>query len=332
MNKKKKILFRYLLPLIVTASIFYLLYKNFDVNLFKKLLNKISLPDYIIGLFFYIIICFIRGIRFKAAGSKASILELFGIASINIIFNRILPFRTGDIVYAYILKKIGRGYFSEGLVHLVLMRLSDIVSVVTIFFIGFGLTIFIQEKAIELNIGMKLGFILLGLLALFMFIYVTKILKFILNLFENIAFRINFLKRFKERFFKLKKIMESSAILSRKRKLILFLACSFVWLSYYSLFYFILILLNIDFSFILTLVGSSFAIIASFIPLSIIGSFGLLEGGWSLGFSLCGMEQKVAIATGIIMSGLTLSYSMISFFIGAIVLLISKKLKNENLI
>ena len=54
------------------------------------------------------------------------------------------------------------------------------------------------------------------------------------------------------------------------------------------------------------LLGGSATILASFIPLGVLGSFGILEAGWVLGFRMTGVGVDHAVAGALIYSSLTL--------------------------
>lgn len=328
---------KYLLPVFVTFLIVYLIYKNFDLKRFNELIENIKATEFILGFLLYIMIHVVKGIRFKTAGAKAEIIDLFGIASVNVLLTRILPFRLGEFTYAYILKKIKAGPLTEGLVQLILMRVTDILSVIIIFFLGIALMPFsTKEKVTELNYIMVGIFLFLGIITLLIYTYITELLSSLLKIVDFLLFtHFHLSKKLKDSFQSIKLIVEEASNLTKVEKLKLLLTTSLVWVLYYLLFHMILQFIDISFPFILTLVGSSIAITASFIPISAIGTFGLLEGGWWIGFNLCGMDKKLAITSGIIMSGLTLIYAIINFITGSLLLLLryykrEKKLKKER--
>ena len=66
--------------------------------------------------------------------------------------------------------------------------------------------------------------------------------------------------------------------------------------------------------------GSSAAIVGSTVPISGLGTFGALEGGWTAGFVAVGVESATAASTAIIMSGLTLLFAVILGAIGWVAL------------
>ena len=64
-------------------------------------------------------------------------------------------------------------------------------------------------------------------------------------------------------------------------------------------------------SYSLTVVGATFGTLAKAIPFLTVGGFGAHEAGWTLGFSLLGMETQPAIASGFSVNILTLCVSIV---------------------
>ena len=61
----------------------------------------------------------------------------------------------------------------------------------------------------------------------------------------------------------------------------------------------------------LVVVGSTFASLAKALPFITIGGFGAHEAGWTIGFTLTGMETATAISSGFAVNILTLLMSVL---------------------
>lgn len=94
----------------------------------------------------------------------------------------------------------------------------------------------------------------------------------------------------------------------------------YCWGAYFLTFHLILRTFGVDLAFLRTVLGSSAAIVGSVIPISGLGTFGALEGGWTAGFVAFGLEPATAASTAILMSGLTLSFAVLLAAIGWVVL------------
>lgn len=319
-NKRKII--EYTITSIITIIIIYMLLKNFDFKVLSSIWKKSDLKILIFGNFIYLIICVIRGERYKAAGSAATRTDLFSISAINVFVNRLLPFKTGELIYAYLIKKIGAGRFSQGMVQLIQVRISDLLAIAFLFYIALSLT-----NLPMFGIKFEILFGVIGILSIILFIFLPLFFKLSFKILSKLINILPTTKKDKILDYqnRLGQIIVDSAKLSTFRKIYLFLVSSVDWLFYYVMFYFILKSFNIDLSFILVILGSSGAIAVSILPVSAIGTFGALEGGWALGFVLVGMPQQEAVATGILMSMVTIVYALTVAITGLAILSIKYK-------
>jgi len=84
-----------------------------------------------------------------------------------------------------------------------------------------------------------------------------------------------------------------------------------IWLATFAWFDAFLRAIDVPTRYTLVVIGATFASVAKAIPLISIGGFGAHEVGWTLGFSLVGMEQSLAISTGLAVNLLTLAVSVV---------------------
>ncbi len=84
-----------------------------------------------------------------------------------------------------------------------------------------------------------------------------------------------------------------------------------LWLLTFAAFFVIMRAFGIPMSIAETVLGSTAAVVAGFLPIGAIGSFGPLEAGWAGGFMLVGLEHDPALASGIGVSLTTLGYAIV---------------------
>jgi uncharacterized membrane protein YbhN (UPF0104 family) len=83
------------------------------------------------------------------------------------------------------------------------------------------------------------------------------------------------------------------------------------WLLTFGSFFAIMRAFSMPVGILQTTLGSTAAVVTSFLPVGGIGSFGPMEAGWSLGFVLVGLERTAAIASGF-------GVSIVTFCFGAL--------------
>lgn len=81
-----------------------------------------------------------------------------------------------------------------------------------------------------------------------------------------------------------------------------------VWVFIYGLFHEAMRLSGNPVPLSSTIVGASFANLAQVLPVNTLGSIGSMEAGWTLGFSIVGVEPKIALATALVVHALVLAF------------------------
>lgn len=138
----------------------------------------------------------------------------------------------------------------------------------------------------------------------------------LINILISLIKKIGFLISVKERILHLfSHVLHSTTQMGNIRThsylIISTLLCS---ISSIFIFQMIMISLNIRCSITATIVGSSFALFASMLPLNAPGNAGLLDAGWVLGFLFVGLDKNAAVLSALIMhSMLIISASFVGF-------------------
>jgi hypothetical protein len=242
----------------------------------------------------------LRALRFHLLLNKeVSIKDLFHIECVHYMMNNLLPARTGELSYIYLLKTEQNKPTGEGLATLVIARIFDFI-IISIFFLLFSL--FVKDLMPDFSILIDLGILFL----FFMIILLFGLLFYghhILKVFESIAQYINF-KTFHAGDYITKKGEETIVCFEKFKTgntgmhLSVILISVAIWVLEYSLFYLIAISMGIHLEPVQVLFASSFAVFSTVLPIQGIGGFGTTEAGWALGFIAVGVSKDVAINTG----------------------------------
>lgn len=319
---------RLVFSLVVAAALLGLVIWLADLDDLIVRLKTADIPLLGLSLVAYTCTYIARARRFAAAGAKASTLTLLWVVSIHGAMNRLMPLRTGELSYPLLAKRVGAAQMGEGLVQLLMLRLLDLLTVVILFLLALVLSLIsgvsgLGEStwifvAVASGIGLaciaalwKLG-ALLGL-GLGM---ARTVLAMLGSNEEGRAQRL--LERASS-------AVEAVTDLSLGQRLRLGLWSVICWGAYFVTFYLILVALGLTLPFLRTVLGSSAAIVGSTVPLSGLGTFGALEGGWTAGFVAVGVEPSTAASTALVMSGLTLLFALMLAAVGWVALGIQTK-------
>lgn len=253
-----------------------------------------------------------RARRFGVLGARASTPMLFAVVSIHAAMNRLMPLKTGELAYPVLAQRVGAATVGEGLVQLVVTRLLDMMAV-PFLFLG------------AVVVGLVSGSADLGdatwLLATAALVTVAGALvalwkmAWLLDLALRAARRLfagdgGFRERARRALERAGAAASAVTDLSTRQRLLLGLWSLACWGAYFVVFHFILLALGVDLPFLHSVLGSSAAIVGSTVPISGLGTFGSLEGGWTAGFVALGVAPSTAASTALVMSGLTLLYSL----------------------
>jgi glycosyltransferase 2 family protein len=258
-------------------------------------------PIYLVaGFMLYTCSYFFRAWRFHILlNRETSIRDLFYIECVHNMMNNLLPARTGELSYVYLLKTEQNKTTGEGLATLIIARIFDFI-VISIFFLL--LFLFIKDLTLDVTILVATGIVLL----FFMVFLLVGLL-----LYSNTFFKI---LKIITRFLNFSKFPAGDYILKKGEEIIdcvdkikagkinahlsVVILSIGIWVLSYSLFYIIAVSMNIQLDAVQILFASSFAVFSTVLPIQGIGGFGTMEGGWALGFMATGVPKEIAISTG----------------------------------
>jgi uncharacterized protein (TIRG00374 family) len=306
---------RSLIAFLVTAAILFLLFTQISLRDLSDLLVKVDSRWIAIGSLFYLLGLSFRALRYRwlLHSKKVSFTKLFQISAIYNLAITVLPSKFGELTYPYFLNRAGGIEFTEGLASLIASRIYDLCVILVIFSItaaGARETLNVGLFWIILMSAGLTGLILIVLLNL------ARLLAWLSMLMEKWSARPG--AKMKRPFqWVQKKIQQISedfrAINARRGYFPVVLSTTLSWVMIFLMFHALLRGFGIRVPFLKLVFGSSVAILASTIPISGLGNWGMLEAGWAAGFLLVGLSKEDAIATGF---GVHILILMVSAVIG----------------
>lgn len=268
----------------------------------------------LVGCGWYLATNLLRAFRFGALlklSSWRSIMailpEMFALSFLN----NVLPSRTGELSFPYFMQRRHQVTLGESATALLIARIFDYLAVISLYLV-FSLFELpnLTEGAAQI-IGWVIAIAGVSVLLLAIAPWISSV---ILRFIEGWLIRLTW---HQNRFIKslLSFSHEAVAALTRTRRLTIYF-CTFgwsvaIWLSTFAWFAAFLNAIGLSIRYTLVVVGATFASLAKAIPFVTIGGFGAHEAGWTLGFSLTGMEPTLAISSGFAVNILTLIMSVL---------------------
>jgi hypothetical protein len=211
--------------------------------------------------------------------------------------NNLLPARTGELSYVYLLKKKNNRTTGDGLATLLVARILDFIGLAIIFFVSI-LLIKDVPGIIRNALWLIALFTIVVLVILAVLLFTGRA---VLAFLQKIAGRfhiennrvINYLlKKGNETVESLEKIQ------IKKGGLFLIVLSLLIWGLNYVMVYLLITGMNVQFPFLLVTVGCTFILLTTLLPIQGLGGFGTTETVWTLVFVPLGMSLNDAIISG----------------------------------
>ena len=121
----------------ITAILLFILLRFVSWAEIWETLQKLPFEALVVAFIVYFLVYFFRTWRYYTLNLKnVKLSRMFSIVGLYNMVNVFLPFKTGEIGYAYLLDKDGITY-SQGIATLIIARLFDVFSILSIFFIAY---------------------------------------------------------------------------------------------------------------------------------------------------------------------------------------------------
>jgi glycosyltransferase 2 family protein len=299
----------------ITLGLFYLLFSYIDLHQLAELFSRTRWGLWLSGIGFWTIIYLSRAKRFCALAPRTPYLTMLCIAAVHNLLLRLLPFRTGELAYAFLVKRAGTAGLGESLFSLLLLRILDSTMVVILF-----------AAALAFHQGTYLGDRTIGLLAasgvalagIVMILFLVPMLRLGLRLGRWVlsGLKLAHRARVSALLQKIGEAVETFAEAQRSTLLQISSLSLVQWLLTFGAFHALMLAFGIPVTLSQTVLGSTAAVVTSFLPIGGIGSFGTLEAGWALGFVLVGLDKEVAISSGFGVSISTFIFNAILGLLG----------------
>ncbi|WP_292470438.1 lysylphosphatidylglycerol synthase transmembrane domain-containing protein [Methanolobus sp.] len=317
-----------LFAIIITVVLVAVLFSQINAHDIFIVIKGIGPISLLIGFILYSFSYVFRSLRFYFLLNKEiGIKDLFEIICVHNMANNVLPARTGELSFVYLLKKLHNRTIAEGVVLLTMARVFDLIAVSLMFFVSVYEIKSMSTEIMDIVLLIAL-FMFSLIITLVLLIYSgTTFSRYVWRLFA--ALRLDDNDRAVFVLSKITHLMENFDKIKKLRKIVfieLILSSLGVWLSMYFFNYVLVNAMNIHMSYSLVVFATSFAIFTTILPIQGIGGFGTLEGGWVIGFVAAGLTKEVAISSGFSYHIIILVYFLILGGWGSLML----KLKDQR--
>ncbi|MHC1568636.1 MAG: flippase-like domain-containing protein [Candidatus Syntropharchaeia archaeon] len=278
--------------IVLTVVLVAILVSQIDIQSVSEVVSNIEPLYLFIGFFLYLCTYFFRALRFRTliSSKKPNLRDFFAIVSIHNLANSILPARTGELSYIYLMKKFHDVPLGEGIATLIIARIFDGIAILTILFLSTS----ILGSRMHWSIMLSAIFLLISILFLLVTIayYGEKAVALLERLIK---------KRGRVSMFLIEKghevVNSFENIRSGHLFLILFLISMTIWFFFYLMIYALLEGMRIHIGVCETVLASSLMIVVSVLPIQGIGGFGTIEATWTIAFMTLGFPKKLSITS-----------------------------------
>lgn len=303
-------LLRLVIIVFMTVVVVYVLWQFGSHTNLLGLLKSINPIIVILAFLLYFLTLLVKALRFRfILKNKISIKRLLSIVSIHSFWNNVLPFRSGELTYLYMVNEEKEVSNGENVISLLLARVFDLLTVL-IFFLVSGFFIFHRNSDVLASVSLVLAVSILAAsvaILLVVIFYQHKLSDF----FSGPSFKNLFLN-------KIARIMSETfqALnqINNIRRLIIFTGLSFsVWILDALFIWVILLSAGFKFLFVEAIFIGIFPALVSLIPINLIGNFGVFEGAVIGGLILLNVDIKNAFDLSIILHTQTILFSLLLF-------------------
>lgn len=278
-------------------------------------------PVYLVaGFVLYASSYFFRAVRFWfLLNGEVGMRDLFKVVCVHNMMNNLLPARTGELSYVYLLKRIHARPVGEGIATLVVARVFDSIVIISLLFTtGF----FVQDIP-----GVISDFLwIIYLFLLFFVILLIVLVPFGHRVMQIIEKLLNYCRLTTTKLgdYVLRKGYEVVDSFKRidvwKSVIPIFIVSISTGLASFSALYLILLGMNISLPIQNVIFGATFILLASVLPIHGIAGFGTTEALWTLVYIPLGMTLNDAIISGFGYHILILLFTLILGLSGSLVL------------
>ena len=116
------------LPTVLAVIITYFLLKEIDLQEIPQTLGRLSIKALLIGFTCYCVLVLAKTMRFRALlNLDTSVYRIFPILALHTFWGNILPMRTGDVSYVYLMQRRQKVDATQGIASLLVASLIDLI-------------------------------------------------------------------------------------------------------------------------------------------------------------------------------------------------------------
>ena len=116
------------LPTVLAVIITYFLLKEIDLQKIPQTLGRLSIKALLIGFTCYSVLVLAKALRFRALlNLDSSVYRIFPILALHTFWGNILPMRTGDVSYVYLMQRRQKVDATQGIASLLVASLIDLI-------------------------------------------------------------------------------------------------------------------------------------------------------------------------------------------------------------
>lgn len=284
--------------LILTVVLLAVLFSQVDLSDVVATIAGVN-PLYLVaGFLLYSCSYFFRALRFHILlNREVELRTLLPIVCVHNMVNSLLPARTGELSYVYLLKKVDGRTTGEGIATLVVARVFDCIAIAVLFLCSLSLISdlpnFIRDSLIMVVFAVFALVIVLGGL-----LYSGR--SFLVAI--HPLFQTSIMKKIGLRDFLLRKSDEIvdalGHVATTKSTSKVFILTLLIWVSNYVVMYLLISGMNIALPLQVTILGGTFILLTTVLPIQGVGGFGTTESVWTLVFVPLGMSFDSALVSG----------------------------------
>ena len=300
--------------LVITAALVWFLAGFVEPEQLRHMVQETCLDLCLVGLALWVLLYAARTVRFKLLAPKTPWLSMFCISALHNFFLRLLPLRTGDISWAFLIRRAGAAGLGESLLNLVLVRILDMLCVLVIFCLALAADLASAEGVYA---GDRTSGLMLAGAASAVVLVIVLLLRRFFSLMFNIGNRLLELLGLQKKptvarlWANVEQAVDSFTSVRPGVVWLATLASLANWVVMYAIFGVLLHAFGMPVNVSQTVLGATGGVVSGFLPIGGIGSFGTLEAGWTFGFVMVGLTRSQAVTSGFGVSVITFGYSVL---------------------
>ncbi len=300
-----------------SVAVVWLAWPFLSMELIGRSLAGVTIGPLIAGGGAYLGVTALRARRFTLAGAEFSFGTAFAVAAIHSALLRVMPLRSGELAYAILHKRLGRGGLGKGIAVLAMLRLLDLIVILPLTAALLSL-LFTGAPTARIVVALVLGSLLLMGVYFALGLVSRRLGHRWVGPEENpSAGRIrSFLRTLVQTF-----------SIPLKTRLLLLGTTTVMWALVLLWFHLVLSAVQADLTLVRGFAIGIMGVVGSMLPLSLIGSIGPMEGGFAVGLAASGLDPELATARSLVASSCTLAHNWLVALVAGGWLLVTKRTK-----